>query len=209
MTDTSTPIVTGGGRRGCGYREPGGAYLAIPLGPDGRPIEDFLIDPPNILDAASLGLSSVGIKLIQRDGVSHVLDIVGREHYPTVAAFVDEARRMGVSRRVSSNTDFARITAASRLLLAHLHADIANAPEFPSEQRCPCHLDEHLTSGFSEMCARLWWEEPLPGAQHRLAVFASFSIPQIEVVRDQASGKHRATAEAAAKAGIPVIEVDL
>ena len=208
MTNTTEPLVTSGGRRGCGYRESGGAYLAVPLGPGGRPVEEFLVDPPTVVDQAKLGLHAVGITLVERDGVTHVLDIVGREHYPTVAAFIDEARTMGISRRASANTDFTRITRDSRLLLLHADAEIANAPEFPTERHCPCRVDEHLAEGFGDMCARLWWDEPLVGAQHRLAIVASFPIPQIEVVRDHEGGKHAATATAAARAGIPVIEVD-
>src|SRR5205823_2743309 len=107
-------------------------------------------------------------------GVTHVLDIVGREHYPTVAGFIDEARRMGISRRISRNSDFSKITQASRLLLLHPHADIANAPEFPTTERCPCHVPGHLADGFADMCARLWALEPLDGGRHRLAMFASF-----------------------------------
>lgn len=178
MHDISPPLVTSGARRGCGYRHPGGAYFAVPLGPGGRPIEEFLIDPPVVIeDPSGLGLASVGVTLIERDGVTHVLDVVGREHYPAVAAFVEE----GISRRAPRTIEFARISARSRLLLAHAHADVANAPEFPCDQRCPCHVAEHRTAGFADMCARLWWEEPLEAARHRLAVFASFPIAQIEL----------------------------
>src|SRR6185437_5592524 len=124
--------------------------------------EEFLIDPSVVIeDPGRLGLASVGVTLIERDGVTHVIDIVGREHYPTVASFIDEARRLGISRRAPRTVDFARITRASRLLLAHGHADIANAAEFPCEERCPCHVAEHLVPGFGDMCARLWSEEPL------------------------------------------------
>ena len=150
--------------------------------------------------------ASVGVTLIERDGVTHVLDIVGREHYPTVASFIDEARRLGVSRRAPRTIDFGRITSASRMLLAHAHADIANAAEFPCDERCPCHVPGHLAAGFAEMCARLWWQEPLEAARHRLALFASFPIPQIEVVKDTA-GSHVATSEMASRAGVPVVEV--
>ena len=192
MYDTPSPLVTSGERRGCGYRQPGGAYFAVPLGPGGRPIEEFLIDPPVVIDdPGRLGLASVGVALIERDGVTHVLDIVGSEHYPTVAAFIDEARRLGISRRAPRTIDFARITPASRLLLAHGHADVANAAEFPCEERCPCHVAEHLVPGFGDMCARLWWAEPLEAARHRLALFASFPIPQIEVVRDDTGRQPR------------------
>ena len=106
-------------RRGCGTRQPGGAYLAVPLGPGGSPVETFLVDPPVAVDAVSLGLSAVGVTLVQRDGATHVLDVVGREHYPTVAGFVEEARRLGISRRVSKTTAFSRLNADSRLLLLH------------------------------------------------------------------------------------------
>lgn len=209
MHHTSTPLVTSGARRGCGYRQPGGAYFAVPLGAGGRPLEHFLIDPPVVIeDPSSLGLASVGVTLIERDGATHVLDIVGREHYPTVAEFAEEARRLGVSRRAPRTVDFTRITAESRLLLAHPHADIANAVEFLTDVRCPSRVPEHLEEGFAEMCARLWSDEPLEAAQHRLALFASFSVPQIEVVRDDAGGSHVSTAALASQAGIPVVEVE-
>jgi hypothetical protein len=209
MTNTPAPLVTSGARRGCGYRQPGGAYFAVPLGPRGRPIEGFLIDPPVVIDdPGRLRLASVGVTLIDRDGVTHVIDIVGREHYPTVASFIDEARRLGISRRAPRTIDFARITRASRLLLAHGHADIANAAEFPCEERCPCRIAEHLVPGFGDMCARLWWAEPLEAARHRLALFASFPIPQIEVVRDDTGGSHVSTIERASGAGVAVVEVE-
>jgi hypothetical protein len=201
-------FVTGGARRGCGTREPGGAYLAVPLGPGGRPVEEFLIDPPAVVDANALGLSAVGVTLVDRDGVTHVLDIVGRGHYPTVAGFVDEARRLGVSRRIAKTSEFARISEHSRLLLLHADADIANAEEFPTTRSCPCLVDEHLAAGFSGMCARLHWDEPLIAAHHRLAIFATFPVVQIEVVRDAVAGGHADTIKRASVAGVPVIEVD-
>ena len=80
--------------------------------------------------------------------------------------------------------------------------------EFPTDARCPCHVPDHLADGYAAMCARLWWQEPLPGAQHRLALFASFPIPQIEVVTDRAAGKHVATKNTASRAGVPVVEVE-
>ena len=72
----------------------------------------------------------------------------------------------------------------------------------------PLHVAEHLVSGFGDMCARLWWEEPLEAARHRLALFASFPIPQIEVVRDATGGSHANTIERASSAGVPVVEVE-
>jgi hypothetical protein len=200
-------LVTSGKRRGCGVRQPGGAYVAVPLGPGGSPIEHFLLDPPVLIDPAALGLSAVGVTMIERDGVTHVLDIVGREHYATVTEFIDEARHLGVSRRISRTSDFSRISQESRLVVLHAHAHIANAPEFPTSRRCRCEVDEHLAPGFADMCARLCWDEPLEAARHGLAAFASLPIPQIEVVRDPAGGTHSDTIAAASKAGVPVVEV--
>jgi hypothetical protein len=208
MHQTSMSLVTSGARRGCGYRQPGGAYFAVPLGPGGRPVEEFLIDPPIVIDAARLGAASVGVTLIERERVTHVLDIVGREHYPTVASFVEEARRLGVSRRAPRTIDFGRIGERSRLLLAHPHADIANAAEFPCERPCPSRVPQHTAEGYAEMCARLWWEEPLEAARHRLALFASFPIPQIEVVRDPVAGSHSDTVAAVSRSGLPIVEVE-
>ena len=206
--DMGETVSTPGGRRRCGVRQPGAAYLALPLAPGGRPVEEFLVDPPQVVSRDSLGLSAIGVTLVEREGVTHVLDIVGREHYPTVASFIEELRRMGVSRRISRNVDFARLGADSRLVLLHEHADIANALEFPSARRCPCEREEHLDESYREMCARLWADEPLEGAAHRLGIFAVLPIAQIEVVRDPASRGHIDTRRRAAQAALPVVEVD-
>ena len=151
--------VTSGARRGCGTRYPGAAYLALPLSPYGRPVESYLVDPPQVVRKDALGLAAVGTRMIQRDdGTTHVLDVVGAEHYPTVASFVDEARRLGVSRRIARTASFERLTSESRLLLLHERADVANALEYDTSRRCPTERDEHLADGFRGMCARLWWE---------------------------------------------------
>jgi hypothetical protein len=212
ITEIATTATTSGGERGCGRRQKGAAYLAIPLVPGGAPIENFLIDPPVVIDPEELGISAIGVSLLTHpagDGskTTHVYDIVGREHYPTVQEFIDEARQMGVSRRIAANTDFAKITRDSRLLLLHAHADIANAPEFPTKRVCPCRIAEHRKRAFTAMCARLWEEEPLEAARHRLAIFASFPACQIEVVHDPDAGTHTKTINAARAAGIPVVEV--
>jgi hypothetical protein len=68
-------------------------------------------------------------------------------------------------------------------------------------------VTEHLAEGYADMCARLWWEEPLEGAARRLAIFGSFPIAQIEVVRDPAGGTHAETISRASGAGIAVVEV--
>lgn len=151
--------------RGCGDRVAGGIYLETHTSPIGRPIEDFLIDPPRPLDAAALGLSPIGIKLIEIDGVWHVLDWVGEVHYPNVADFVEETRRLGLSRRAPRTLDFSKLTSASRIVLAHPRAYIVQAPRYLEhvDLVCPLALDGHTSRELAvaeypqRMCAGLWW----------------------------------------------------
>ena len=59
------------------------------------------------------------------------------------------------------------------------------------------------------MCARVWPDEPLAAALHRRAIFASFPIGRIEVVRDPAGNTHQHAHNAASRGrGIDVLEVD-
>ena len=59
--------------RGCGVRQPGGAYLVTDLSDSGLPLEHFVLDPPRPLDPVAAGLSAQGMALAQdaqgnRDG---------------------------------------------------------------------------------------------------------------------------------------------
>jgi hypothetical protein len=104
-------------RRGCGYRVRGGVYVES----DG-PVETSLVEPPVELtpgEQQRLGLAAIGTRRIMRDGVVHLLDWIGEGHYPSVRTFLDEARQLGVSRRVSSLVDLSGLTASSRLLCVH------------------------------------------------------------------------------------------
>lgn len=154
-------------RRGCGYRIAGGVYWMTGIVPLGLRIENFIVDPPVPVDVGALGLVAIGQKTIVRNGVTHVLDWVGEGHYPYPADFVEEARRMGVSRRMARNFPWERLTNESRLLLVHRHAYVTNwrevRPLTNGGYACPRGHREHqfATTG---PCAGLWWES-IP-AQH-------------------------------------------
>jgi hypothetical protein len=61
------------------------------------------------------------------ESVAHVFDIVGQDNYPNVADFLEEARRLGVSRRLElEGGEYARLTPRSRLILLHKRAVIEN-----------------------------------------------------------------------------------
>jgi hypothetical protein len=112
--------------RGCGERTPGGVYIECGLSPVGRPFEDFLLDPPLALPAG-LGSEALPNKpQFWTDSATdtvHLVIWIGAEHYPYLADFVEEARRFGISRKLSPHLlerpEFARLSLSSRMILAH------------------------------------------------------------------------------------------
>lgn len=159
-------------KRGCGERTKGGIYLECPVGDVGMPVEHFLVDTPFVIDPDEYGLSPVGVKLVEKNGITHVFDIVGQEYYPNVADFVEEIRRMGLSRKVSPTLDFKRLTAQSKIILLHARAFDHNFSKFPSPPPCPklkcgCSACQETAKSHSVakgkrlscMCAGLWWND--------------------------------------------------
>ncbi len=126
--------------RGCAPRKSGGVYFECGFSPSGQPVEHFLCDPPVLVD--DWHLSPVGVQLIERNGVTHIVDWVGSMHYPNVADFIEEVRRFGLSRRLSSKLDFSRITPQTRILLVHQRAYVDNFEEYQTWS-CPKHLPGH------------------------------------------------------------------
>ena len=156
MSDSGDSFV--GHERACGRRIAGGVYAEVKITRDGSgaPVEYFLVDPPRPIDLAALGLTSVGVKLIEIEGVTHVFDVVGQEYYPYPADFVEETRQLGASRRLSANLDFEKLGPGSCLVLIHAKALIRNYLDYPLPE-CPKGMDRHATEPTPEMCAGLWW----------------------------------------------------
>jgi hypothetical protein len=159
--------------RGCGERKEGGIYAECGLSKWGLPVEHFLVDPPQVVEMDALGLTAIGVKLIEVNGVWHVFDVVGSEHYPNVADLVEEVRILGASRRLAKTLDFSRLTSESKLVLLHRRAQIENAGEYvsalgawmPTGWHCPKHLPEHESPPLPPaMCAGLWWVDVEGGA---------------------------------------------
>lgn len=110
----------GSSARGCGgSRDRGAAYMECGGSGPGLPIYELIQDPVKPVDPATLGLSPVGVKLVEVNGVWHVFDWVGEKHYPNAADFIEEAVRLGVSRRISLREELKKLTPASRLFLVH------------------------------------------------------------------------------------------
>ena len=149
--------------RGCGTRKKGGIYFETGLQPGGSPLEDFIIDPP--IRVNDWNLSAVGVQLIERNGVTHIIDWVGSKFYPNVADFLEEVRGFGLSRRLSSSLAFNRLTPQSRILLVHSRAWVSNFRDFQT-WHCPKSIAGHHPSiighepeDHKRMCAGIWWED--------------------------------------------------
>ncbi|MGB3203637.1 MAG: hypothetical protein WBB28_01475 [Crinalium sp.] len=157
--------------RGCGRRKAGGVYLECQLSPYGLPIEHFIVDPPHLIEEA-WRLSAKGVRLIERprgnSSVHHVIDWVGAQYYPNVADFIEEVKRLGLSRRVPKNLDFSKLSSASRLLLVHHKAWIDGIENYFPKWECPKEINFHrpsilLKQSSPRMCAGLWWHDLVGG----------------------------------------------
>ena len=164
-------------RRACGRRVPGGVYAETRLAEEGLPLEAFLHCPPKPIDLVQFGLTSVGVQLLEFQGLWHVFDVVGQEHYPYVADFVEETRRKGASRRLPKNLDFEKLSEGSRLVLIHARAIIENFTEYSQPPVVSCPKDFHL-SELDEMCGGLWWHDiPASDLERSLEVAHHRRIP--------------------------------
>ncbi|MCD0164108.1 hypothetical protein IHN32_01085 [Deinococcus sp. 14RED07] len=164
-------IQADGGRRLCGSgRTAGELYLECGMVRGGSPIEDRLMDLPLEVDPVEMGVSAIGIStFMDEHGVTHVLDWVGADSYPEMADFIEEARRKGVSRKVSRTAPLGDLTAQSCLYLLHPRAVVTNASTLatPADFACPCGKGHTAQEG----CIGLGWHvSPNAGdGQRRLA----------------------------------------
>jgi len=136
--------------RGCGDREPGGVYAESGLSPYGRPLEEFLLDPPiavpdglDLINKPQLWQRTVaaGEPVCDADGcpVYDLLIWVGQEHYPYCPDFIEELRRYGASRRLNPNLDLSLLSRTSRMILVHPRArNLAWQTQMPP---ATCHKD--------------------------------------------------------------------
>lgn len=151
--------------RGCGRREPGGVYCECGLSPWGRPLEDFLLDPPlPIPDGLDLvnkpqlwqRMSVSGEPVLDEQGqpVYDVLIWVGQEFYPYCCDYVEESRRYGASRRLNPNLDLSLLSRASRMILTHPKVLNMRWQEQRPPQECgkniPGHTHAIACSGVGE-----------------------------------------------------------
>jgi len=157
--------------RGCGVRQQGAIYGECGLSPWGRPLEAFLMDPPVPVDGDALGLSPVGVTLIDDavTGATHVLDWVGESSYQNIADFLEEVRRFGLSRRLPRTIDFSRLDSRSRIMLVHRKAIVVDVTPYTADwgDSCPRSLPEHAhLDKTATLCAGIWWEDITGGVPY-------------------------------------------
>lgn len=179
-------------KRGCGTRVAGGIYMASMTSPFGHPIEEFIVDPPAIIDPEKVGISAVGVTHFPER--NWIVDWVGANYYPNVADFIEEARLIdprsgtlaGVSRRLPRTFDFSKINSSTLLVLVHPKAGINRAAAYAAaeaniQQRalhdCPQVIGfEHCARPIREQhpgqpvaCARFWWQDLVGGVETMLS----------------------------------------
>lgn len=66
--------------RMCGSRVVGKTYVEVGVGPNGTPLEEFLICPPIDPNIYELTIPNRGVRMIKMRGVWHIFDRVGMEY---------------------------------------------------------------------------------------------------------------------------------
>jgi hypothetical protein len=143
--------------RGCGDREPGGVYIESGLSSKGRPLEEFLVDPPlqipeglDLINKPQIWQRMLPSGEPALDGdelpIYDLMIWVGAEFYPFCVDYLEETRRFGASRRLNPNLDLSLLSTSSRMILAHpLVINTAWQEQSPPES-CKREVPGHDTS---------------------------------------------------------------
>jgi hypothetical protein len=172
------------GARCCGgSRDAGGVYLEVGLSPYGRLLEDFLIDPP-IPVPADMNLTALGWNYFTRGETVHIIDVIGQDNYSTPTRWLEETRRLGVSRRARRDDPHLKLlTPDSMIFMVHARGWVSNwadyyrawaaeqpgAPEGSDEVTerldwpCPKRIMNHRFPSPEDLagqcCAGFWWQD--------------------------------------------------
>lgn len=233
MNALSTLVPAKGGPRECGPgRQQGHIYAECGFGAGGATIEHFLIDHPVAVNPAHLGLSTQGVTLLERQGTWHIVDLVGASHYPYPADFIEEARAIGISRKIPRTADFAKLGPGSTLILIHAKGRVTNAAAAAAHAlhwACPCGKGHPA----SDPCAAWHWYAPdvnLPGTLKRKlkratyevkplygepplldftpAYFLQVPISNLSVIRNQDGTVDPLSRDIAGRARLPILHAD-
>ena len=166
-----------GGERLCGegrtigsiYVECGSIWGRIPL-------ENFLVDPVIPIDPIQFTFSNLGVTpWIDDQGVTHLIDIVGESHYPSIADFIEEGKKMGFSRKVQKNLPWSSLTPQSQIIFLHKKAHIINHTDYTAiPLNCPKNIHQA-----GDDCIGYHWNShftPAPNLLRSLGVNGEYRV---------------------------------
>lgn len=226
-----TPAL--GGPRECGDgRQEGHIYAECGFSPGGAKIEQFLLDFPVPVNPKQLGFSAQGVTFIERNGIWHIVDIIGKQHYEFAADFIEEARVLGISRKIPRTADFSKLGPRSTLILIHEGGYVRNTKTLQahtSAVECPCGKGHQS----HEACAGWHWhiakpnlqglatrklrrtsypvfpiQETAPEIKTTHAYIMQVPISNLTVIRNKNGTVNPGSRKVAGQAGLPVIEAD-
>ncbi len=154
--------------RGCGNRKPGGVYICSKLGPYGKPLEHFIIDPPLPFDGKPFRAP-----IVMKEGdTKHLVFWVGAEFYPECCDYIEETRVKGASKRVRPDFPIEILTPESKMFFVHPRAIIENFTELPKPEYCPKQETQHTDN--AEYCIGHTYQ--LPAATPRSVGDVSYTV---------------------------------
>jgi hypothetical protein len=145
--------------RGCGERVPGGLYAECGLGsgPNSRPLEYFLVDPPVAVPPGLDIINKAQVWEHAASGVSHLVIWVGESHYPFVSDYMEEVRMYGASRRIGGDVPIDRLTPGlSRMILVHPKCRLTTWEQLRKPLQCDKHLAGHDCRQLEEETLESW-----------------------------------------------------
>lgn len=185
-----TGMFATGGARLCGAgRTVDATYLECGEMLGGTPIEQFILDPTQPIDPVQFGIGAIGYQIFtDPDGVNHVLDWVGSSHYEFPCDFAEEARIMGISRKIEAR-DASKLGRASKLYLMHACGHLTNPGPVGLDSGVICPNGVHKRG---ESCAGLHWVVPEKGAVagHRPLVGGSYEVTPRRTGQPEAQYTH-------------------
>lgn len=108
-------MYTSKGVRGCGTRSAGSTYLCCGQSALGKQIEEFILDPAILWRGAFPKRG--GFKIVpDKRGWNNVAIFIGKTYYKSLWDFVEEARRLGVSRKVTQTFPFDKLTPGKSMM---------------------------------------------------------------------------------------------
>jgi len=134
----------------------------------------FLLDPAIRIgkeweQEKGIRLSSLGVRTFfekTEDGeeVMHIIDVVGKQHYPNLADYVEEMGRYGISRKLSRRLNLSGLSKKSRLYLAHDKAWVSNIYDY-GDWKCLKNKHVHKPGVLPKedcCCSGIWWQDLNP-----------------------------------------------